>query len=120
MALSSNGRVAHRGDTCPARPPRERTGVLPTPYKRLFPPIPDNRWNAESHGCTGTHEERTLTSQYTIDAASGEEAELRVLAWIDYDYQDDLRRAVATADEHPTRPGRWRVTITWDDRGPID
>jgi hypothetical protein len=43
-----------------------------------------------------------------------------VLAWIDHDFRDDLRRAVAIADEQPLSPGRWTVTITWDDRGPVD
>ncbi|WP_189243055.1 hypothetical protein [Planobispora rosea] len=89
---------------------------MPTMYKRTFPQVPANRWNAESHGSAGDVDERTAKSFYSIDAATPEEAELRVLAWIDHDYEDDLRHAEATADPVPVAPGRWRVTLEFDTR----
>ncbi|MGI5414161.1 hypothetical protein ACQEV9_46180 [Streptomyces chartreusis] len=47
---------------------------------------------------------------FAIDATSPDEAELRVLAWINHSYEDDLRRATATA-EHQASPHRWHVSL---------
>ncbi|MEU9887983.1 hypothetical protein [Sphaerisporangium sp. NPDC051011] len=85
--------------------------------KGLFPELPIDRWNAKHLGVEGDIDERTLKSLYAIDAATGPEAELRVLAWIFGTYENDLRWAQATADEAPLGAGRWRVTIEWDTRG---
>ena len=40
---------------------------------------------------------------FAIDASSPAKGELRVLAWINHSFEDDLRQATATA-EHPGRP----------------
>ncbi|MCP9208754.1 hypothetical protein NMK44_16920 [Streptomyces sp. NEAU-Y11] len=44
------------------------------------------------------------------DLHSAEQAEARLLAWIDNDFEDDLRGAMATAAEESV-PGVWRVTL---------
>ncbi|GAA3832135.1 hypothetical protein GCM10022226_61660 [Sphaerisporangium flaviroseum] len=90
---------------------------MPASIEEILPKIPLDRWNAEQLGVEGDVDERTLKSFYAIDADTGLEAELRVLAWILGSYENDLRWAKATADEAPLRPGRWRVTVEWDTRG---
>ncbi|MFC4328342.1 hypothetical protein ACFPC0_10940 [Streptomyces andamanensis] len=49
-------------------------------------------------------------TSYLIDAGGREEAELRVLTWIDHSYEDDLRGAKATGVRE-VAAGRWLVSL---------
>ncbi|MEZ0076310.1 hypothetical protein [Planotetraspora sp. GP83] len=89
---------------------------MPTSFSSLLPEVPPNRWNADKHGDEGDSDYGPRRSFYSIDAGSAQEAELRVLAWINHDYQDDLRHAEVTADPAPVGPARWRLTVLWDNR----
>lgn len=90
---------------------------MPTTYPVTLPAVPadpETTWRAEQvskpaieHPDEGRS---TATSDYAIDASSTEEAELRVPAWIDHSYEDDLRGATATS-RGELSPGRWRVSL---------
>lgn len=58
-------------------------------------------------GRTVTRGWPSATTLFAIDASSPAEAELRVLAWINHTYEDDLRQATAAA-EHQAGPHQWR------------
>ncbi|MFF4924277.1 hypothetical protein ACFY4B_27145 [Kitasatospora sp. NPDC001261] len=88
---------------------------MPTRYPTDLPEVPNDRWNAEkvAENEIVIPDEgwgRSI-SHFAIDAENGPEAEKRVLAWINHDYEDDLRRATAEAVAE-LAPGRWRVTLT--------
>ncbi len=90
---------------------------MSTRYPVTLPPVPDDRWNADRPNGYAykeiTDDEdivRFNRQRVEIDAADAAEAELRVLAYIDGSFQDDLRGAVTTAD-HEITPGRWAVDI---------
>ncbi|MFE7114084.1 hypothetical protein ACFU99_01485 [Streptomyces sp. NPDC057654] len=87
---------------------------MPTMYPTSLPAVPVNRWHAEKLADRGI--ERPLegrpiaVTDFVLDAGSAEQAEVRLLAYIDNDYEDDLRGATATAAEE-SAPGRWLVTM---------
>ncbi|WP_327258183.1 hypothetical protein [Streptomyces sp. NBC_01244] len=90
---------------------------MPTTYPTSLPAVPQNRWDAEKLGdrgierpAEGTEGRPVAVADFTLLADSTEQAELRLLAYIDNDYEDDLRGASATATEE-TAPGRWLVTL---------
>ncbi|WP_326693368.1 MULTISPECIES: hypothetical protein [unclassified Streptomyces] len=90
---------------------------MPTTYPVTLLPVPDDpgaTWNAERIGETHfDHPDEgwpSATTVYAIDADSATEAELRVLTWIDHSYEDDLRRATATALLE-AGTGRWHVSL---------
>ncbi len=83
---------------------------MSTRYPTDLPAVPPHRWQARiiDDGCDP--DETSAWVRLTIDAADAGEAERRALAWIDYDYEDDCRGAVADAHETDT-PGRWLVRV---------
>ncbi|MFD8385244.1 hypothetical protein ACFV2X_43130 [Streptomyces sp. NPDC059679] len=90
---------------------------MPTTYPVTLPSVPNDpetAWSAERVGETVLeHPDEgwaSATTTYAIDAGSRSEAELRVLAWIDHSYEDDLRQATATAVEQ-VDPNRWHVSL---------
>ncbi|MFE3608250.1 hypothetical protein [Streptomyces goshikiensis] len=87
---------------------------MPTRYPTSLPAVPQNRWDAQKLADLGFErplEGRPLAvADFALDAGTAEEAEVRLLAYLDNDYDDDLRGATATAAEEVT-PGRWRVTL---------
>jgi hypothetical protein len=87
---------------------------VPTTYPTSLPAVPENRWDAEKladRGIERPAEGRPVAlADFALDADTAEEAELRLLAYIDNDYEDELRGASATAAEE-SAPGRWRVTL---------
>ncbi|GAB2717607.1 hypothetical protein [Kitasatospora kifunensis] len=88
---------------------------MPTRYPTDLPPVPNDRWNA----CRISESEIEIpdegwgraTTHFAIDASNATEAEKRLLAWIDHDAEDDLRRATAEATAE-AQPGRWEVVLT--------
>lgn len=55
--------------------------------------------------------ERDLwVSEFILNADTAEQAEERLFAYVDNDYEDDLRGATATAEEE-TAPGTWTVIL---------
>ncbi|PWI04914.1 hypothetical protein DIZ27_42450 [Streptomyces sp. NWU339] len=73
---------------------------MPTTYPVTLPPVPtdpETTWHAQR--LSDTVFERpdqgwpSATTRFAIDASSSAEAELRVLAWINHSYEDDLRQA---------------------------
>ena len=90
---------------------------MPTTYPVTLPPVPsdpETAWNGERVGNAvfdrPDYGSPSATTTFAIDAADSEEAELRVLAWIDHSYEDDLREATATAVREVS-PGRWHVSL---------
>ncbi|MEU3349971.1 hypothetical protein ABZ723_34370 [Streptomyces sp. NPDC006700] len=87
---------------------------MPTAYPTRLPSVPADRWGAEKLADLGIErpdEGRPVAvADFVLDADSTEQAEQRLLAYIDNDYEDDLRGATATAAEE-SAPGRWRVTL---------
>ncbi|PCG87102.1 hypothetical protein CIB93_04445 [Streptomyces sp. WZ.A104] len=87
---------------------------MPTTYPTSLPAVPENRWDAEKladRGIERPAEGRPVAvADFALDAGTAEQAELRLLAYIDRAYEDDLRGATATAAEE-SAPGRWRVTL---------
>ncbi|MDX3020104.1 hypothetical protein [Streptomyces acidiscabies] len=90
---------------------------MPTTYPVTLPPVPldpETAWHAQC--ISDTVFERpdegwsSATTLFGIDASSQAEAELRVLAWINHSYEDDLRQATATA-EHQASPHQWHVSL---------
>lgn len=75
----------------------------------LTPPFDD--WNAGWTGAGGDPDEGTAYATFTVNATTPEEAEKRIVSWVDYNYEDDLRGAVATATE--TTPDRYTVRIAY-------
>lgn len=87
---------------------------MSTPYGNLPTVDLPDRWDFRLVGTTVTEDGEGNTQavmHITIEADSAEEAELRSLAVVDYDYEDDLRGAVAQAWPVPTN-GVWLVDIT--------
>lgn len=90
---------------------------MPTTYPVTLPPVPDDpesAWNAERVGDPiFEHPDEgwpSVTNTYAIDATDATQAELRVLAWIDSSYEDDLRRSTSTA-LNEVGQGRWHVAL---------
>lgn len=84
---------------------------MPTRYPTTLPAVPVHRWNAEKVEPDTIADDATYAETgFEIDADSAEDAEARTLAWIDHDYEDDLRGATATALRQ-VRQGRWRVRL---------
>ncbi|MFC5220076.1 hypothetical protein [Streptomyces coerulescens] len=90
---------------------------MPTTFPVTLPPVPadpEAAWHAERVGDTAYERpddgRSSATTVFAIDATSPDEAELRVLAWINHNYEDDLRRATATA-EHQAGLHRWHVSL---------
>ncbi|MFJ8018689.1 hypothetical protein [Streptomyces sp. NPDC096311] len=90
---------------------------MPTAYPVTLPPVPvdpETAWHAQR--ISDTVFERpdegwpSATTLFAIEASSPAEAELRVLAWINHSYEDDLRQATATA-EHQAGPHQWHVSL---------
>ncbi len=90
---------------------------MPTAYPAALPVLPadpEAAWNLVHAGrptaCVTQDDIPAQEVPFTVDAASAPEAELRVLAWVGFAYDDDLRDAVATA-----RPAgsatRWHVSL---------
>ena len=85
---------------------------MTTRYPADLPAVPPHRWGA-SHQYTHSSEdgEGNIIAQviWMVMAATSDEAERRVLAVQDYDYQDDLRgaRAEAVMESHDL----WYVVI---------
>ncbi|MEV8544368.1 hypothetical protein [Streptomyces sp. NPDC051572] len=82
---------------------------MPTRYPTNLPPVPEDRWNPKQVG-QSTHGIGFAQTTYEIDATTDAEAEVRILAWIDHDAEDDLRGATAEAAEQLSST-RWRVTL---------
>ncbi|MEU7317444.1 hypothetical protein [Streptomyces sp. NPDC007083] len=82
---------------------------MSTSYPTTLPAVPVNRWNAEKLRDIESAQSYAIT-EFTIDAETTTDAEARLLAWIDNDYDDDLRGATATGIE-PLPGGRWRVQL---------
>ncbi|MEU7322725.1 hypothetical protein ABZ682_19540 [Streptomyces griseoviridis] len=87
---------------------------MPTTYPTSLPAGPDDRWRAEKVADRGIERpaegQPVAVADFTLDASSTKEAEVRLLAYIDHDYEDELRGATATAAQEST-PGGWRVTL---------
>ncbi|GGP80835.1 hypothetical protein [Streptomyces melanogenes] len=90
---------------------------MSTAYPVTLPPVPDDPetvWHAQRLSDTVVERPAegrpSATTLFAIDATSPAEAELRVLAWINHSYEDDLRQASATA-EHQAGPHRWHVSL---------
>ncbi|MEU3907974.1 hypothetical protein AB0F20_29890 [Streptomyces goshikiensis] len=90
---------------------------MPTRYPTSLPAVPENRWDAEKladrgieYPAEGVEARPVAVADFSLVADSAEQAEQRLLAYIDNDYEDDLRGATATAAEDAA-PGRWRVTL---------
>lgn len=88
---------------------------MPTLYPSDLPAVPDDRWNAdrisETEYVTPDEGWGQAVTYYAIDATHKAEAEKRVLAWIDHDYEDDLRKSTAEAVAE-LASGRWQVKLT--------
>ncbi|MGW0672524.1 hypothetical protein [Streptomyces sp. NPDC002746] len=84
-----------------------------TTYPTSLPAVPQG-WDAEKLADRGIERPAqgrpVAVADFVLDAGSAEEAEVRLLAYIDNDYEDELRGATATAADEST-PGRWRVTL---------
>ena len=76
-----------------------------TAYGNL-PLVPGDRWDIK---ILPVDQHTVLTEVTALDAES---AEMRSLAVIDKDYEDDLRGATATAEPLANGDFRWRVTVT--------
>ncbi|MEU0234028.1 MULTISPECIES: hypothetical protein [unclassified Streptomyces] len=87
---------------------------MSTTYPTSLPSVPQDRWGAEKLGDRGIEQPAegrpVAVADFLLDAGSASEAEVRLLAYIDNDYEDELRGATATAAEE-SAPGRWRVTL---------
>ncbi|MFE7133709.1 hypothetical protein ACFVIM_22925 [Streptomyces sp. NPDC057638] len=87
---------------------------MPTTYPTSLPAVPADRWDAEKLGDRGIERpddaRPVAVADFVLTADSPEQAEQRLLAYIDNDYDDDLRGASATAAEEAA-PGRWRVIL---------
>ncbi|MCX5278109.1 MULTISPECIES: hypothetical protein [Streptomyces] len=87
---------------------------MPTTYPTSLTTVPEDRWDAEKladRGIERPAEGRPVAvADFVLTADSAGQAELRLLSYIDNDYEDDLRGATATAAEEAA-PGRWRVTL---------
>jgi hypothetical protein len=81
---------------------------VPTTYPSGLPSVPADRWGAEKLADLGI--EQPDEGRPVAVADSAQQAEQRLLAYIDNDYEDDLRGATATAADESS-PGRWRVTL---------
>lgn len=73
----------------------------------LEPPFDD--WDADWTGNGGDPDEGTAYATFTVRATSVEEAEKRIVSWVDYNFEDDLRGAIATGVE--TAPGHFTVRV---------
>ncbi len=82
---------------------------MPTTYPATLPAVPVDRWNADKARDVEFAQSYVI-SEFEIDADTAADAEARVLAWIDHDYEDDLRGATATGTEQ-LPGGRWRVHL---------
>ncbi|MFD3923054.1 hypothetical protein [Streptomyces sp. NPDC058595] len=90
---------------------------MPTSYPVTLPTVPNDPetvWRAKRVSDTFIRRPDegwpSATTWFSIDASSSEEAELRLLAWIDHSFQDDLRRSTATAFGEE-QPGHWWVSL---------
>lgn len=84
------------------------------PHQRPFP----STWNVSRVSSGGDPDEGTAWVTFRVKADTAEEAERRVLDYMDFNYEDDLRGAVAnampvetpmTAQGHPV--SRWTVWV---------
>ncbi|WP_105974715.1 hypothetical protein [Streptomyces geranii] len=87
---------------------------MPTTYPSGLPSVPADRWGAEKLADLGIEQpdegRPVAVADFVLNADSAQQAEQRLLAYIDNDYEDDLRGATATAADESS-PGRWRVTL---------
>lgn len=88
---------------------------MTTSYPTTLPPVPADRWDARVTGNSGDPDEGSAFLTLVVTATSAAEAEQRALAYLDHDYEDDLRGASAEALGHtgpddPT-PSAWTVRI---------
>jgi hypothetical protein len=86
---------------------------MATRYPPDLPAVPDDRWNAEKIRDGGNPDMGTAWVLVTVDADDAEQAERRVLAHIDHDFEDDLRGAVATDAGPGDRPGQRHVRVNF-------
>ncbi|MFJ8158516.1 hypothetical protein [Streptomyces sp. NPDC094468] len=79
-----------------------------------MPDDPETAWGAQAIGDTVIDHPADgrpcATTLFVIDASGPAEAELRLLAWINHSYEDDIRQATAIA-ERPAGPHRWHVSL---------
>lgn len=90
---------------------------MSTRYPVTLPVIADDHW-----GCVvlarGDEEEDEHGDEVApwvllgVDAPDAPTAEVRVLAWIDFNSEDDLRGTLTTAVGESS-PGRWGVRVQW-------
>lgn len=85
---------------------------MATRYPTDLPEVPEDRWDATRLDGGGDPDEGTAWVLMEVTADDPEQAERRVLAYIDRDYMDDLRGAVATGTGLGA-PGRHRVRIAF-------
>jgi hypothetical protein len=73
---------------------------MPTRYPTDLPPVPADRWNCDTEPGGGDIDAGTAYLHVHVGQPGPDPAttEKRALAYLDHDYQDDLRGAVATAD----------------------
>lgn len=84
---------------------------MTTKYPSDLPPVPVDRWNADVISAGGDADEGTAWVLVEVTAGDGGEAERRALAYLDHDYDDDLRGASAEATGAGKLPQRWQVRI---------
>jgi hypothetical protein len=76
--------------------------------------VPVDRWGFTRLDNGGDPDEGTAWARTSITAPDAPTAEQRVLAVIDYDYEDDLSGAIATAEPDGSR---WTVTVRFPPPG---
>lgn len=82
-------------------------------FAPLRPPFDD--WDISWTGHGGDPHEGTAWAEFTLLAANPTEAEQRACSWVDYNCDDDLRGAVATATATATQnaANQYRVRINY-------
>lgn len=81
-----------------------------TTYPTALPPVPADRWGATITGNGGDPDEGTAWIEGSVRAESNIGAEIRFLAYLDRNFEDDLRGATATGTAMPEL-GVWRVRV---------
>ncbi|MEV8334305.1 hypothetical protein [Streptomyces niveus] len=86
---------------------------MPTTYPRDLPAVPADRWDAEklADRIERPDDGRAVAvADFALNATSPDQAEVRLLAYIEHDFEDELRKATAIATQELAQ-GRWRVSL---------
>ena len=82
------------------------------PRSSIGPGVPPDRWHLHqvSYLTPKDRTERPVWT-YEVDAENADQAELRVMKALSYDYDDPFTDYHFSANSDPTTPGRFRVAM---------